>query len=307
MIQLIELTFDQAAIIAIALPIVSVCLFVLIIPWLRNGSGSKLRRYLSYLVTPPRIGSDESGPPDDDAEQEHVSYRREDKVRLYFYYLGIALFLISFILGEFYEVMFDLVLPISQGSTGALRTVSSVIFKSPFSAGWIGALPWAGIVFYYEPWKWILFTAAFTDNPDFFGEIVIVLLLISIAVGLVYLTPLAIKRIRYSFLPSMFFFITGMTIFSKAAIGCFVQASVLAFGNASIQYLNLVATGDNIPILSTVLAIVFPIVLAMFALFIVLGRKLWQVHYPNSESRKWFMVYITLSYWLGLALTILVV
>ncbi|MHA1963474.1 MAG: hypothetical protein ACXACG_11645 [Candidatus Thorarchaeota archaeon] len=307
MIQLLELTLNQATIIAIGLPIIVVCLFILIVPWLRNGSGSKLRRYLSYLVTPPRIGSDKSGSSGDDVNQVDESSWRKDKVRLYFYYLGIALFLISFILAEFYEVMFDLVLPVSQGSTGEFRTVSSVIFQSPFKAGWVGALPWAGIVFYYEPWKWILFTAAFTDNPDFFGELVIAMLLISIAVGSVYLVPLAIRRIRHSFLPSMFFFMTGMTIFSKAAIGCTAQALVLAFGNASIQYLNLIATGDNIPILLTALAIEIPIILAMFALFIVLGRKLWQVHYADSKSRSRFTVYIALSYWLGFLLTILVV
>ena len=305
MIQFLEFTTLQAGIIAIILPIVAACLFILVIPMLRNGSGNKFRRYLSYMVSPPRIGSYTSVSTEDD--QEKVSMWREDKVRLFFYYLGIALFLISFVIGEFYEVMFDLALPVTQGSTGELRTVSSVIFNSPFSAGWVGALPWAGIVFYYEPWKWILFTSAFTDNPDFFGELVIALLLISIAVGSVYLTPLAIKRIRHSFLPSMFFFMTGMTIFSKAAIGCIAQASVLAFGNASIQYLNLVATGDNIPILSSVLAIGIPVILAMFALFIVLGRKLWQVHYTDSKSKSWFTVYITLSYWSGFLLTILVV
>ena len=229
MMQFLELTVFQANIIAIALPIVAVCLFSLIIPTLRNGSGGKLRRYLSYLVSPPIIGSNNSVSPEDDREQEHVSFWREDKVRLFFYYLGIVLFLISFIIGEFYEVMFDLSLPVNQGSTGELRTATSVIFQSPFSAGWIGALPWSGQITYHETWNWIFFTAPLSDNPNFFGTISKAMLLISIGVGLVFLAPLAIKTIRLSFLPSMFIFMTEMTIFSKVATGNLAETLELAF------------------------------------------------------------------------------
>ena len=60
MMEFLELTVDQATIIAIALPIIAVCVFIIVIPSLKNGSGSKFRKYLSYLVNPPRIGSYES-------------------------------------------------------------------------------------------------------------------------------------------------------------------------------------------------------------------------------------------------------
>ncbi len=210
-------------------------------------------------------------------------------------------------IGEFYEVMFDLSYPISQGSTGEFRTVTSVIFQSPFNAGWVGALPWMGFTTYHETWSWIFFTAALTDNPNFFGSLVIVFLLISIGSGLVFLSPLVTKRIRHSFLPSLFFFMTGMMIFSKGAIGFIAQALTLAFGSAEIEYSSVIVTGEMIPDLVSVIAIGFPIILGMFAFFIVLGRKLWSEHYSDSKSRTWFIVYITLSFWLGLALTILVV
>lgn len=307
MTQILQFPFNQATIITITLPIVVVCLFILITPRLRKLSGSKLRRYISYLVSPPRIGSYKSGSPDDNSEREPKSKWREDKVRLFFFYIGIALFLISFIIGEFYEVMFDLSLPISQGNTGELRTVTSVIFQSPFNAGWVGALPWMGFVTYHETWSWIFFTAALTDNPNFLGSLVIVLVLISIGGGLVFLTPLVTKRIRHSFLPSLFFFMTGMMIFSKGAIGLIAQALTLAFGGAEIEYSSVIVSGDMIPELASVIAIGIPIILVMFALFVVLGRKLWKVHYADSKSRTWFMVYIALSFWLGLALTVLVV
>jgi hypothetical protein len=297
----------QATAAAIVMPIVALCLFYIIIPKLRNGSGSKMRRYLSYLIIPPRIGVGETGTPADVKETKSAKAWRDDKVRLYFFYLGVVLFLVSFTIGEFYEVMFDLLLPVSQGSKGEMRIVTSVIFQSPFSMGWVGSLPWMGLITYHETWSWIFFTAAFTDNPIFLSSTIIVLTLISIGGGLVYLILLAIKRIRYSFLPSMFFFMTGMTIFTKAVVSWFAYGIALLYGNMELEYMALVATGNMIPGLSNVIAFGFPLALAMFALFILLGRKLWQVHYTDSKSMTWFLVYIALSFWLGFAITIMVV
>jgi len=307
MMQFLEFSISQATIIAISLPIVAMCLFILTIPWLRNGSGSKLRRYLSYFVSPPRIGSSKSEIPDADTEEKRSVLWREDKVRLFFFYLGIVLFLVSFMIGEFYEVMFDLMLPVNQGSTGEFRTVTSVIFQNPFNAGWMGALPWAGYVTYHETWNWIVFTAALTDNPDFLGSIVIVLLLISIGGGLAFLAPLAIKSIRHSFLPSMFFFTTGMTIFTKVVAGYFAEALALVLLNVQLRYMHVVVTADMIPYLGGLLVSGLLLMLGMFALFIVLGRKLWRVYYTDSKSMTGFMVYITLTFVLGLALTIIMV
>ncbi|MHA2070680.1 MAG: hypothetical protein ACW985_02700 [Candidatus Thorarchaeota archaeon] len=314
MMSLLELTVFQATIIAIALPVIALCAFILIIPWLRNGSGSKIRRYLSYLISPPRIGSLKQMSAEDVAGQNHASLWREIKVRLFFVYIAIAVFLVSFMISEFYEVMFDLFLPVTQSSTGEMRTVSSVVFQSPFTAGWIGALPWYGSLpapsslgTYHETWSWIFITTAYTDNPYFLQTIITLLLIISFIVGLVFLTPLASKTIRHSFLPSLFFLMTGMAIFTKTAIGCFAQAWALAFRDASIQYGIRTVTGEMIPNLIEGIAISTPIILGLFALFVVLGWKLWNAYYDDFESRTWFMVYIAMSYWLGLALSILVV
>jgi hypothetical protein len=313
MISILELSVQQTITIAITLPIVALCLFILIIPWLRNGSGSKLRRYLSYLVTPPQIRTS-SEAQDDNLERRSSLLKRELKVTLFFVYLGIALFLISFVIGEFYEVFLDILLPVTQSSTGEERIVTSVVFQSPFNAGWVGSFPWYGQLplpvgwgTYHESWSWIFATAAFTDNPNFLGTTVTVLLLFSFLVGLVFLAPLAIKRIRHSFLPSMFFFMTGMTVFTKAAIGCIAQTLALWFGNAQIRIGVLTITGSMIPDLNEVRLIGFPFVLVLFAFFAVIGWRLWQVHYSDNKSRRWFIAYIALSYWLGLALTIIMV
>jgi hypothetical protein len=311
LIQLLELTVTQANLIALLLPIIVACLFILIIPYLKEGSTSKLRMYLSYLIKPPRIGS--LVIQDGNVESRSRALWREIKVRLYFVYIAIAVFLVGFMISEFYQVMFDLSLPVTQGSTGEIRTVTSVVLMSPFEAGWMGTLPWygqlpapAGLGTYHTSWSWVFMTASYTDNPDFLNTVVLVMLLISIIGGIVFLAPLASKTIRKSFFPSMFFFVTGMMVFTKTSIDCIAHAIGLALGG-QIQYGIGTATGDMIPNLIQGIAIGFPIVLAMYCMFAVLGWKLWKVHYEDTKSRHWFAVYITMSFWLGLVLSILMV
>lgn len=287
LIQILELTEIQANIIAIALPIILVCAFILIIPILRDGSNNTFRRYLSYSINPPKMGS--------------------DKAKLYFYYSGIVLFLVSFMISEFYEVILDLILPITQGNTGEIREISTIVFQSPFSAGWIGSLPWFGRIMYHETWNWVYFTAAFTDNPDFLGTLNVFLTLFSIGVGIVFLAPLVSKTIRHSFLPSMSFFTIGMAIFTKASVSSLAYAIALASLNVELEYLTIVATGSMIPGLWTAIAMQFLIVLSLFAFFVLLGRRLWRIYYPDSGLRAWFTVYIALNFLLGIALNILVV
>jgi len=137
-------------------------------------------------------------------------------------------------------------------------------------------------------------------------SMVTIMLLFSAIVGFVFLLPLASKTIRRSFLPSMFFFMTGMTVFTKAAIDAFAQACALAFLNAQIRFGLLVITGDMVPNLIQGILVSIPIILAMFGLFSLIGWKLWKVHYPDTNSRKWFMFFVILSFWGGLALTMFV-
>lgn len=300
MIQLLELSVNLATIIAIILPVVVVCLFLILNPWLKTGGESKLRRYLSYLVSPPQIGPTNS-------EVSPEEKWRNTKVKLFFYYLGVVILLASLAIAEFYEVMFDLLLPVSQGSTGEGRIVTTVIIQTPYVAGWFGSLPWSGLMTYHETWNWIFLTAAFTDNPAFLGTIIVVEMLISIGFGLVFLVPLATKRIRQSFLSAMFFFITGMMISSKTAINCLGYALALVFGGAELHYGNMTATGSMIQGVLNVLAFNIPIVLVMFTFFIVLGRKLWRNYYPDPSATRWFMIFVALCFWGSLGITILMV
>ncbi|MGY5858646.1 MAG: hypothetical protein RTU63_04700 [Candidatus Thorarchaeota archaeon] len=306
MIQMFEIGADLATIIALALPLITICLCILIIPSLRKNTGSKIRRYFSYLITPPQIGSLKTDEPE--------SLWRQIKVRLFFIYIGIALFLISFMFGEFYQVILDIILPVTQGSTGAERIVTSVVFQSPFSAGWVGSQPWYGafplpglIDTYHEPWRWIFATSVYTDTPFFMDTMVTIMLLFSAVVGLVFLAPLASKTIRRSFLPSLFFFMTGMTVFTKAAVEVFAHACAFAFFNARVQVGLMIVTGDMMNNLIPGILVSIPIILAMFGFVFLVGWKLWKVHYPDLESRKWFMLFVTLSFWIGLGLTIITV
>ena len=300
-------SLTQASIIAVALPILAALIAYLIIPKLRTRSGGKIRRYFSFLVSPPVLRGSETD--SSKTEQENVTRTswRDDKVKLYFYYLAIFLFVISFTISEFYEVMADLVLPVNQGSTGESRVAFSIVFENLFSAGWVGTLPWIGTVTYHETWEWIFFTAAYTDNPAFLSTFSLLITLMSLGVGFVYLVPLLVPRIRSSFAPSMFFFVTGMTISVKGASSCLAYALALAFSGVQIEYLSFIASGSMISGLSSFIVIMLPVVMIMFGTFLVLGRRLWKVHYQDSRSGKWFMVYITLSFWLGIALTMVMV
>jgi len=251
--------------------------------------------------------------PDDEMHQQKAFWR-EIKVRLFYVYIGIAVFLVSYIISEFYEVFLDILLPVTQGSTGEARTITSVIFQSPFNAGWIGSMPWYGafplpssLGTYHESWNWIFFTAAFTDNPYFLEQIVTTLLIFSFMAGLAFLSPLAIRTIRHSYLPSVFFFVTGMALFTKSVFGCLAQAFALSSGYTQIQYGIYIVTGEMIPNLIQAFAIGLPIILAIFAIFILLGRKLADVHFTDSRMKSWFTLYIAAVYWLGFAITIIVV
>ena len=302
MLLFLELPVDLAILTAIVLPIIAVCFFIFAIPWLRNGSSSKIRRYLSYAITPPGSSDERS-----EMKDENSAISSSDKNKLYFYYLGIALFLVSFIIAEFYQVMIDVALPVSQSNTGDSRIVTSIIFPSLFNAGWVGSLPWFGVIGYHGTWDWIFFTAGITDNPGFLSAIVTTLIMFSAGVGCVYLAPLAIRSIRQSFIPAMFLFMTGMAIFTKATIGYFAGALRLLFSTIEFPYTSIIVTGSMIPNYSGVITGCIMLSLTLFAFFVVLGRRLWKVYYEDIRSRNWFTVYIALSFWIGLLITVVVV
>lgn len=313
---ILELTSFQAIVLAFALPILLLSVLMLLYPPLKNGSGSRIRRYLSYTIKAPSIG-----PLNPERESSSGGYgehlKRQLKVRLCLVYVGIALFIVSSFVAEFYHVMNDLSLHIRQGSTGIERTWSSVVFLNPFDAGWIGSLPWYGAIplppanapIFHDPWSWIYFTDSFTDNPVFFESVVLSMLRMSIIVGVVFLLPLGLRTVRESFIPSLFYFTTSMLIMSRAIFGVFTQGLSLGLG-CSIQYGIMVVTGIDFPGLNLLqlVALVMPIILGLYVVFLFIGRRLWRTHYPgDSQSRRWFTLYVSVTYWLSLLLMMVMV
>ncbi len=301
------LTLAKAAALAVALPVLVLVVTYVIVPRLREKRSGGLLRYLSYLIIPPTLGVSETRSSELPAESGSTPSWRRDKVRLYFYYLGVVLFVVSFAVAELYEVLLDLLLPVSQGSTGEFRVVYSLVFQNLFAGGWVGSLPWFGLVTYHETWDWIFFTSAFTDNPSFLLSISTSLTLLSFVVGLVYLAPLALPRVRKAFVPSMFFFMTGSAILAKSASSCLAYAVALAFFGVQLEYGSMTATGSMILGLYELIAVMLPIVLLMLAFTLILGRRLWRTYFADTKSRRWFTGYMAVSFWLGVILTAVMV
>ncbi|MFW9800727.1 MAG: hypothetical protein ACFFD9_09840 [Candidatus Thorarchaeota archaeon] len=315
MMFILELTRVQAEILAVALPVLLLSAFVLLYPSLKNRSGSKARRYLSYIIRPPSISSLNSETSGHAPEDQRKEFRRQLKVRLYLVYVGIAVFILSSMIAEFYHVLCDLSADVTQGSTGLSREWSSLVFLNPFDAGWLGSLPWYGSIplppansaVLHDPWSWAFFTDTYTDNPVFFELRILQMLLATTIAGIVFLLPLGSRTVRESFVPSLFYFTTTMLIMTRAVFGCFAQAVSLGLGG-SIQYGIMVVTASQFSDfnLLAVILIGIPLLLALFAGFLRLGRRLWQIHYPGDQrSRSWFTLYVSASYWLSLLLMVI--
>lgn len=105
----------------------------------------------------------------------------------------------------------------------------------------------------------------------------------------------------------MLFFMTGMSIFTKAAISSLAYAAALAYGGVELSYSTFTVTGAMIPGLTSLVLVLLLLVIAMFGLFSFLGRRLWKAFYQDSRTRNWFTAYIALSFWMSIVLTILVV
>ncbi|MHA2345451.1 MAG: hypothetical protein ACXACP_01905 [Candidatus Hodarchaeales archaeon] len=285
----------------------------LLIYWLSKANKStKINKFLSKIfITPfpleplhPELHDEIT------LSETKNSFKKQLSYRIILIYGGIILFLLSNFIGEFYFILTDISLPVTQGNTGDMRVWSRIVFNSPFRGGWMGFFPWYGdfplppinLDSFHETWTWIFFTATGTDNPAFLDTVVWLILLGSFVSGLLFLIPLLFGVIRKSFLPSMFFFFTGMLTLTRGLFTCFSQAFKLEFASGSVTYGIQTITKENLESVTDLFgSFVLPlllVVLIFFVVFIHLGRKLWKQHYPNHQfSHNWFMFFITLSFW----------
>jgi len=288
--------------------------------WLsRTSDSSKIyKTWLKFFITPfPIEPLHEEFSDISEISKMKNKFTKQISYRILFIYGGIFLFLLGNLIGEFYFIFTDISLPVTQGSSGETRIWSNIVFNSPFSGGWMGFFPWYGnfplppknLDSFHETWSWIFFTTTNTDNPAFLDTTVWVILLGSFLSGLLFLIPLVFSVIRKSFLPSIFFFSTGMLITMKSIFSCFSQSFRLELASGSITYGIQTITKENLVNITNLLeSFILPllfIMLIMFGFFILLGRKIWRHHYPNHKfSHYWFMLYITLSFWGSLVILI---
>ncbi|MFX1254704.1 MAG: hypothetical protein ACFFCZ_24045 [Promethearchaeota archaeon] len=313
---IIELSAPLALFLMIFIPLFAIGLSLLI-SFLSKRTNGKVNNFLTYLINPITLGSLTPTPAVEMSEEEKKNLLNQLGLRLFLVYGAIVLFLGSSIIAEFYHILSDVTVLVTQGSTGLARTWSTLVIDTPFSGGWYGTFPWYGqfpfppinLDIFHRPWGWILFTNGTTDNPQFLVDHFIGVVFRAFLFGLIFLLPLGIRAIRESFIPSLFFFTTSMFTLSRAFLGCFSQAWNLEFGAASVQIGHWTVTKGmgQIPEMSIIFGLL-PFIILIYGVFIFLGNKLWRIHYPDNQiSRLWFFGYITVGYWLSLVLIILLV
>ena len=285
----------------------------LLVYWLsKTKNSSKIRNFASkFFITPFPLEPLQTEFSDDfNLSEMNKHFTRQVSYRLLLIYGSIVLFLLSNLIGEFYFLLADITHQVSQSSTGNTRVWSSFVFNSPFSGGWMGYLPWYGSVpfppsnlaTYHDTWSWIFLTASITDNPTFRDNMVWSIILRCFLFGLLFLIPLVFGPFRKSFLPSMFFFSTGMLTSIRGLVTCLSQVSKLEFFSGSITYDVLTITKMDLNTTTNLFeSFILPLLFGMlilFVFFLFLGCKIWRHHYPNHQfSHYWFMFYITLSFW----------
>jgi hypothetical protein len=206
-------------IIALLLLIIPV-LLSLLCNWLSNtNSSSKISKIVKkFVIRPIPLDSLHKELSDtSDLSEMKNDFKKRLSYRFLLIYGAIILFLLGNLIGEFYFILTDTRIPVTQGSTGDTRTLASIVFNSLFSGGWMGSLPWYGnmplppiyLDTYHETWSWVFFTSTFTDNPAFLDSTVWLILLGTIFSGLLFLSPLYFGSIRKSFLPSNVFLLYG--------------------------------------------------------------------------------------------------
>jgi len=301
----------------ILIPVFLIVISLLIVRYSEEGSSSGVKRFFHALRQPVALKSMSDEVVGQLPEEERGSYLKGQIVaRLVIVYLVLMVFLLGNIIATFNYVMADVIFPINQGSTGDLRLWSAVVLNNPFSGGWLGTFPWYGsgglpsmnIDTYHEPWDWLYFLAPTTDNPDFVATAFPVYLIIPVLMGLVYLIPLARKSIRESYLPSLLLSISGMLSMVYGIFNCFAISQYLLDPTSTITFGYYSVTGasmNGLPL--SMMQFLIPTLIGFFLIFIVLGKKLGGIHYPeNQKAQRLFMLFVTLTYWLSLFFVILV-
>ena len=248
--------------------------------------------------------------------------------RMNLIYFLLLIFLFSSFLGELYQVLADRTLliiftNIVDGSSPPSSVWNSIIIESPFSSGFRGYQIWYGMYpnpilesqYYHNTWGWIFYTSGLFNNLfpnmqyDFFGTSVdsliftysSLIMVFTLIIGGLFLLPLLWKNIRQSFLASLLFFEAGMVIGTKGVFSCFAQAWKIEVNGNLLQYGAHIISKSTIAAQWVILGLI-PIIIGFYFLFLWIGKKLWKVHYSqtNSISKRTFLVFVSINYLVAL-------
>lgn len=309
---LLEIPSDYAPLLVLLFPLLPLILVATIHYLLKSRPSNRVVRHLSHLMKSPKLISPPTSSELTQFERKAL-FKRNLVTKLGLVYIAILLFFLSNIIAEFYLVWIDVSMPVNQGSTGDMRTWSSMVINTPFSSGWLGTFPWyngfsmppMGLDVYHDVWSWIFFTATLTDNPYFFSTVVTYMFILSSVLGLIFLLPLTSKRVRGSYFPSIFLVATSMLVMTRWLFTCYAQAWKLQYGGASIQYGLVVVTEEIATFTNSVISGTAPFILLFYFLFALIGWKLAGTHYPNNNSyRRWFIVFLSIVYWMSLVYSV---
>jgi hypothetical protein len=127
---------------------------------------------------------------------------------------------------------------------------------------------------------------------------------------MMFFAPLILKSIRKSLVPSLFFVNTGVLIMTKSVFACFGQSLRLIFGETITYGLITITstTGQLLPNLQFAILVCSVFIIVMYLAAIVIGRKLWRVHYPDDKRlMKWFLYSFSIIYWLSLICNVVMI
>ncbi|NPD87748.1 MAG: hypothetical protein HGN29_03445 [Asgard group archaeon] len=328
--MVIELQKTSSILLAILIPIIILVLTVIISYLAKKESNSKINRVAKFLTEPfqfkPLLKDS------DLSELPEIKTRKiigkEILFRLNLVYYIIVIFLLCSFLGELYQVLADRTLliiftNIVSDSAPSSSIWSTIVIESPFSSGFRGFQPWYGMYpnpilesqYYHQTWEWIFYTSGVYNNffPNmqyhFFGESVNtlvfsfsgLLMVFMLIIGTIFLLPLLWKEIRKSFLASLFFLEAGMIIGTKGVFSSFAQAWKIEVNDQLLQYGAIAISRASIAAEWVILGLI-PVIIGFFFFFLWIGKRIWKVHYSQTESisKKTFLIAVSINYFVAL-------
>ncbi|NHK30358.1 MAG: hypothetical protein FK730_03340 [Asgard group archaeon] len=328
--MVLELQRTGTIVLAVLIPIIAILASLLIYYLSKRNDKPKISRVASLIITPIQFKPLMNNPElNDKTEMESKKYvRKEIFSRAFLIYYIIGIFIFCSFMGELYQILTDRALVIIftrviDGASPPESVWTSTVIDSPFSSGFRGYSTWYGMYpnpilpvnYFQRTWEWIFYSSGLYNNLfpnmqyEFFGESVNTLvygfssliIVATLLIGGLFLMQLLWKGIRKSFLASLFFFEAGMIIGTKGIFSCFATAWQIEVNGKLLQYGAYIISRTTIAAQWVILGIL-PAIIGLYFLFLWIGKKIWQIHYSESQSlsKKSFLISVSINYFAAL-------